>query len=33
VSAVVFTPDGCSLISAGDDATAMVWDVSDLRDR
>ena len=33
VNAVVFTPDGRSLISAGEDATALVWDVSDLRDR
>ncbi len=33
VNAVVFTPDGGSLISAGEDATALVWDISDLRDR
>ncbi len=33
VNAVVFTPDGRSVISAGEDATALVWDVSDLRDR
>ncbi len=31
VNTVVFTPDGRSLISAGDDATALVWDVSDLQ--
>jgi WD40 repeat protein len=31
ISAVIFTPDGRSLISAGDDATAIVWDVSDLQ--
>jgi hypothetical protein len=30
VNAVIFTPDSRSLISAGEDATALVWDVSDL---
>jgi WD40 repeat protein len=30
VNAAVFTPDGRSLISVGEDATALVWDVSDL---
>jgi RNA polymerase sigma factor (sigma-70 family) len=32
VNDVVFTPDGRSVISAGEDATALVWDVSDLRE-
>jgi RNA polymerase sigma factor (sigma-70 family) len=32
VGSVAFTPDGRALISASDDATALVWDVSDLRD-
>ncbi len=31
VNAVVFAPHGRTLISAGEDATALVWDVSDLR--
>jgi WD40 repeat protein len=31
VNTAVFTPDGRSLVSAGEDATAIVWDVSDLR--
>ncbi len=33
VSAAAFAPDGRSLISAGDDGTAVVWDVSDLKGR
>ena len=32
VRAVAFTADDRSLISCSDDATALVWDVSDLRD-
>ena len=31
VNAVVFTPDGRSIVSGSEDATAMIWDVSDLR--
>jgi RNA polymerase sigma factor (sigma-70 family) len=31
VNAVAFTPDGRSLVSGSEDATALVWDVSDLR--
>jgi WD domain, G-beta repeat len=31
VNAVAFTPDGRSIVSGSDDATALVWDVSDLR--
>ena len=30
VNAVAFTPEGRSVVSGGDDATAIVWDVSDL---
>jgi hypothetical protein len=33
VNAVAFTPDRRSIISAGDDATAIAWDVSDLADQ
>ncbi len=32
VNAVVFTPDGRSVVSGSEDATALVWDVSDLKD-
>jgi RNA polymerase sigma factor (sigma-70 family) len=32
VNAVAFTPDGRSLVSGSEDATALVWDVSDLRE-
>ena len=32
INVITFTPDGRSLISGSDDATALVWDVSDLRD-
>jgi WD40 repeat protein len=32
VNAVAFTPDGRSVVSGSEDATALVWDVSDLRD-
>ena len=30
VNAVLFTPDARSIVSAGEDATALVWDISDL---
>ncbi len=33
VNAVAFTPDGHSVVSGSEDATALVWDVSDLRGR
>ncbi len=32
VNAVAFTPDGRSIVSGSEDATALVWDVSDLKD-
>jgi RNA polymerase sigma factor (sigma-70 family) len=32
VNAVAFTPDGRSLVSGSEDGTALVWDISDLRD-
>jgi WD40 repeat protein len=32
VNAVAFTPDGRSVVSGSEDATALVWDVSDLRE-
>ncbi len=31
VKAVAFTPDGRSIVSGSEDATALVWDVSDLK--
>ncbi len=31
VNSIAFTPDGHSLVSGSEDATALVWDVSDLR--
>jgi WD40 repeat protein len=33
VNAVAFTRDGRSVVSGSDDATALVWDITDLRDR
>ena len=33
VNALTFTPDGRSVVSSSEDATALVWDVSDLKDR
>ncbi len=33
VNAVAFTPDGRSIVSGSADATALVWDISDLTDR
>jgi WD40 repeat protein len=32
VNAVVFTPDGRSVVSGSEDATALVWDISGLKD-
>ncbi len=32
VKAIAFTPDGRSVVSGSEDATALVWDVSDLKD-
>ena len=32
VIAIAFTPDGRSVVSGSEDATALVWDVSDLKD-
>jgi hypothetical protein len=33
VKAIAFTPDGRSVVSGSEDATALVWDISDLSDR
>jgi WD40 repeat protein len=33
VNAVAFTRDGRSVVSGSDDATALIWDITDLRDR
>jgi WD40 repeat protein len=32
VSPLAFTPDGRSIVSGSEDATVLVWDVSDLKD-
>jgi WD40 repeat protein len=33
VNAIAFTPDGRSVVSGSNDATALIWDISDLSDR